>query len=1128
MSIEDIKAPDFPFLFTDSETGRMISDFGWSATPLGPLRHWPQSLRTAVGIVLRSPVPMVLLWGPEGVMLYNDAYSLFAGKRHPRLLGSNVREGWPEVADFNDNVMRVGMAGGTLAYRDQELTLYRKGRPEQVWMNLDYSPVPDETGSPGGVLAVVVETTERVMAERRLASEGERLKALFAQAPGFIHVLQGPDHVFDFVNDAFFHLVGGEREVIGKPLREAFPELSDQGFFEIIDDVYASGEPYVGRTMPVLLKSGSTERADERYVDIVYQPIRDDRGRVTGIFGQGTDVTSLVWAEHAVQGREKEFQRLADALPVLVSYMDRAPELRYRFVNRIYEDWFPHRRDEIEGRLVREVVGETAFAKVKPWIDRALAGETVSFEQQMPYQTGGARHVQVEYVPRFDPSGRTEGLYALVQDITEQKEAEAALRENEARLLFLDTLGKQTAKSADADVILGVTTRMLGEHLGVSVCAYADMEPDQDHFTIRGDWSAPGSPSIVGYYSLSAFGKLAVDNLHDGKPLVLSDIASELPPEEAATFLQIGLAATICMPLVKEGRLTALMAIHDKVPRLWAANDLALLAEVTERSWAHIERVRSDASARLSERRFREELEAKVAERTAALQQSERNIRTVLETSHLYLGLLSPEGVVQYVNSTSLAGIGAKLSDVAGAPYWETPWFSGTPGAPEIVRETVKRVARGSAESADLVLNLPAGPRSFEFTMRPVMSRTGEVIALVPEAVDTTARVHAEKALQHAQKMEAIGNLTGGVAHDFNNLLMAVYGSLELLRKRMPKEPQLLRLLDNALEAARRGGSLTKHMLAFARRQDLQSEKVDPEQFLGGMMDLLQHSLGPMIAIETRFAQPLPTIVTDPNQLASALLNLAVNARDAMSGQGRITIAGREETAAIGDGSRLRPGRYVRISVSDSGEGMDEATLKRATEPFFTTKGVGKGTGLGLSMVHGFAAQSGGTLMLRSEPGAGATAEIWLPAFADGEADALNKRALDRAGGPAPSPSQERLTILAVDDDPLVLMNTVEMLEDLGHEVRSAKSGSEALEIMEGFAFDLLITDHAMPHMTGAQLVSAVRERRPDLPVILATGYAELPADVDPTMLRLAKPFLQSELADAAARAMAGRARSHA
>lgn len=271
--------------------------FDWSATSLGPIARWPQSLRTTVGLLLRSPVPIVLLWGQDGVMIYNDAYSGFAAGRHPRLLGSRVREGWPEVADFNDNVMKVGLAGGTLSYKDQELTLFRRGIPEQVWMNLDYSPVLDESGRPAGVLAIVVETTERVLAERRVAQEGERLRNLFKQAPGFMHILQGPDHVIELVNDAYLRLVGHRGDLAGKTVREAFPEIESQGYLDLLDRVYASGEPFVGHAMSVKLQREPEGPIEERFIDVVYQPIMDDNGAVTGIFAEGSDVTNRVRAE---------------------------------------------------------------------------------------------------------------------------------------------------------------------------------------------------------------------------------------------------------------------------------------------------------------------------------------------------------------------------------------------------------------------------------------------------------------------------------------------------------------------------------------------------------------------------------------------------------------------------------------------------------------------------------------------------------------------------------------------------------------------------------------------------------------------------------------------------------------
>jgi CheY-like chemotaxis protein len=349
---------------------------------------------------------------------------------------------------------------------------------------------------------------------------------------------------------------------------------------------------------------------------------------------------------------------------------------------------------------------------------------------------------------------------------------------------------------------------------------------------------------------------------------------------------------------------------------------------------------------------------------------------------------------------------------------------------------------------------------------------------------------------------------------------MAISGSLELLRRRMPAEPGLLHFIDNALEGAKRGSSLVQRMMAFARRQELKNQRIDLRQLVGGMEELLGRSLGPMVAIETRFSERLPDVETDPNQLESALLNLAVNARDAMDGEGKITIEAKEMAVIARDGS-LEPGQYVRLAVTDTGVGMSEAVLKRAMEPFFTTKGVGKGTGLGLSTIHGLAKQSGGTLRLKSEPGEGTTAEIWLPATISHIPESAPAKQADTTSEPL-NGTAHALTILAVDDDALVLMNTVDMLEDLGHRVTSAYSGRAALELLSSGHFDIVITDHAMPQMTGAQLIAEIRARGANLPVILATGYAELPPGVEAGLPKLSKPFSQAELERAVASVRGG------
>jgi CheY-like chemotaxis protein len=338
---------------------------------------------------------------------------------------------------------------------------------------------------------------------------------------------------------------------------------------------------------------------------------------------------------------------------------------------------------------------------------------------------------------------------------------------------------------------------------------------------------------------------------------------------------------------------------------------------------------------------------------------------------------------------------------------------------------------------------------------------------------------------------------------------MAVLGSLELIKKRLPYDARITPLLENAIHGAERGATLTQRMLAFARKQELKLEAVDLASLVRGMLGLLQRSVGPSYRIDLRAAPGLPLVTTDPNQLETALLNLVVNARDAMPEGGVITISTRPRRVDDAKGL-LEPGDYVGLVVTDTGEGMDEETLAKATEPFFTTKGVGKGTGLGLSMVHGLAAQSGGRLTIESRKGQGAAVELWLPVSAGASLPAESE--LSRA-----TPTDLRpLCILAVDDDSLVLMNTAALLEDLGHQVVCASSGEAALKALDDHPeLDLVITDQAMPKMTGMQLREAIRTSRPGLPVIIATGYAEMPATAGKEPLRLAKPFSQDELVNA-------------
>ena len=945
--------------------------------------------------------------------------------------------------------------------------------------------------------------------------------------------------------------------------------------------------------------------------------------------------------------------------------------------------------------------GETvicADAEKDPRVgDRARALETISARAfvNMPISEPDGI-VALLYLNHATPREWISEELELIREVAERtrtaverRRAETSVRENEGRLLFLDTLNKATAKTRDADGVLAVTTRMLGEHLGVSSCAYADMDPDEDGFTIRGDWAAPGAIHIVGHYSLADFGKKAVQELSAGSPLVINDNLKEIAPEEAATFQRIGIGSTICMPFVKEGRLTALMGIHHRGPHRWTRGELALLIEVTERSWAHIERVRSEEAAREAAERLslannaagigtwdydpvndvlrwdnrckalfglspdadvsyegaflkglhpedRDRAHEAVSKalspespatynieyRTVGIEdgverwiaatgdtlfsngravrfigtvlditdkkKSERHLRILNDTGASVARERDLERIVQVVTDAGVELLGAQfgaffynvltpdggsymLYALSGAPRSAFENFP-MPRNTAVFEPTFKGTA--VVRSDDILQDprygknvprkgMPEGHLPVRsYLAVPVISRSGEVLGglffghgetgkfpaehesallgiaghaataidnarllarlqtlnaeLEQRVADEIAeRMKAEEQLRQAQKMEAVGQLTGGIAHDFNNMLAVILGSLNLAKRRLGKgEVNIDRLIDGAIDGANRAATLTQRLLAFSRQQPLAPEIVDINKMIGGMSELLDRSLGELIRLETVMAAGLWRVRADPAQLESAVLNLAVNARDAMPKGGKLTI----ETSNASIDQRyareyaLAPGQYVLIAVTDNGVGIANDVLGRVFDPFFTTKEVGKGTGLGLSQVYGFVRQSGGHVKIYSEVGVGTTVKVYLPRFVG---DEKIREVSESAAHPG---ADFKETILVVEDDERVRNISSESLRELGYTVLEAAGAKEAIrKIEDGPVPDLLFTDVVMPEMTGAELAAELLKRHPGLKVLFTTGYTRN-AIVHNGMLDagkhlLSKPFAIEDLA---------------
>lgn len=910
-----------------------IRAFDWSRTPLGDIDGWPDTLKTATALILRCDAPMTILWGEPGYLIYNDGYARLAAARHPALLGMGVREGWPEAADFNSHVIEQVLAGNSLVYRDRHMVLLQTGKPEDVWLDLLYSPLVDLDGVARGVLALVRDTTQQFQVEQRLR---------VAQEAGGVGTFEWyPDEGRMEVSDQY-------RRVWG----------------------LAPNEPI----------------NDALLVDMVHP---DDR--------------------HLVGPN-----RLSSSNPISYS----------------------------EFRLVHPKTGEIR------WIARR--GETLA----------------------LDGSGRAPRYIGIAMDITDRKKAEEAVIESEARWrnLFADMqegffIGRAVRDDAGRMVDFLIT----------------ELNP--------------------------AFGKQTGLNVRASMGRSIRTLVPDVP-----------LSVIDAYALVLDSGEASQMEVH--IPTL-------------ENRWF-------EARARKIDKERFAVLFMDISERKAiedAMRESEAHFRTLAQSLPNHVWTTDGEGNIEWFNDRLYAYAGVEPGSMEG-----DKWFALV--HPDDVQPTVKamRKAQETGDNYQTELRLRRHDGEYRWHLAravPIAGRDGEPIRWLGTSTDiddqkaaeaalsnlaatleervserTAELIKTQDALRQSQKMESIGNLTGGIAHDFNNLLQVVSGNLQLLGNDVAGNERAERRVQNAMAGVTRGSKLASQLLAFGRRQPLAPKVVNVARLIRDLDELLRRSLGEGIELETVIAGGLWNTLIDPGNVENALLNLALNARDAMDGQGRLTIEAGNATLDQDYAYRYpetTPGQYVMIAVSDTGCGMTPDIIEKVFEPFFTTKPEGRGTGLGLSMVYGFVKQSGGHVKIYSEPGHGTTIRMYLPRSTQAE-DPL----LDTESGPIVGGDE---TILVAEDDDAVRDTVVALLGELGYRVLKAKDAQGALTIIEsGIAIDLLFTDVVMPgDLKSPELASRLRERLPQLAILFTSGYAENSivhgGRLDEGVELLSKPYTHEALA---------------
>jgi PAS domain S-box-containing protein len=980
--------------------------------------------------------------------------------------------------------MQAALAAG----RGNDERWHVKKDGSKFWASGELLPLKDDAQTPIGFVKILRDRTEAVRTAESHRADAEFLRSILAASADCLKVLDLEGRL-TFMNEhgkVMMH-VDDFAKIAGCPWADFWAGKANLDVRAAIATALAGG---VGHFQG----EAATLKGVRKYWDVQVTPIPGPDGKPEKLLAVSRDIT-------AARDNELKILRLAAVVEQSNDFIGISDtDGRILFANRA-------------GLTMLGLPALDAAAKAIPPTEFFAAEERQRLEHSiwpalqqhgcwsgevnLRNVTAGAAVPVLYSVYRLtDAAGETTGYGSIARDQTEDRRAAR-------RRAALADLTEHLRDMTDAAEMARTAARIVGETLGVIRAGYATLKPDGVTAVVESDWAAPGISSVAGLHNMRDYGSY-VNNLLAGETVVVDDVLTDPRTEGGSSGLGIhGIRAIINAPLLESGKLVAFFYVNHPEPRAWTPAERIFIANALDRTRNATERRRAEDRLHV----LAASLEQQVAARTAERDQ-------IWQVSQDLLAVADAGGVLVSMNPAWTNLLGWRDDELLGRT---TEWLSPPEDHARIAAELQSLGAGKTTAAFECRIRTKAGDyRDFSWTAVPSGGMLYAMGRDVTERKLREAALHkAEEQLRQSQKMEALGQLTGGIAHDFNNLLTGIIGALDIVKRRLAanRPGDVLKFMDAASTSAQRAAALTHRLLAFARRQSLDTKPSDINRLVGGMEELLRRTIGEHVALQTALADDLWPALTDDNQLENAILNLAINARDAMQDGGKLTI---ETANAVLDEMYARvnddvtPGAYVAISVTDTGTGMPASVVAKAFDPFFTTKPIGEGTGLGLSMIYGFVKQCAGHVRIYSEEGAGTTVKIYLPravAQAESEADQATEPPLGRGE-----------TVLVVEDDPTVRLLMTDVLNELGYRYVEAADGKEAVPILRSRQrIDLLLTDVGLPNMNGRQLAEIARAQRPGLRVLFVTGYAEKAAVrhgfLEPGMEMMTKPFAMDALA---------------